>query len=95
RLALCEIENGAITRAKTFSTADYGSLAAVIRAYLAEQQQDVKHGCIAIACPIPEDWVEMTNHDWAFSTNSLKATLAFDSMEIINDFTAVSMAIPM
>ncbi|ATZ12156.1 glucokinase [Erwinia amylovora] len=95
RLALCEIENGAISRAKTFSTADYGSLEAVIRAYLAEHQQDVKHGCIAIACPITEDWVEMTNHDWAFSTNSLKANLAFDSLEIINDFTAVSMAIPM
>lgn len=95
RLALCEIDNGAISQAKTFSTADYGSLEAVIRAYLAEKQQDIKHGCIAIACPITDDWVEMTNHDWAFSTSSMKANLAFDSLEIINDFTAVSMAIPM
>ncbi|CAO96160.1 glucokinase [Erwinia tasmaniensis] len=95
RLALCEIDNGAISQAKTFSTADYDSLEAVIRAYLAEKQQDIKHGCIAIACPITDDWVEMTNHDWAFSTSSMKANLAFDSLEIINDFTAVSMAIPM
>ena len=95
RLALCEVENGAISQAKTFSTADYESLEAVIRFYLAEQQQDVTDGCIAIACPITDDWVDMTNHDWAFSTSKMKANLGFDHLEIINDFTAVSMAIPM
>lgn len=95
RLALCEVENGAISQAKTFSTADYDSLEAVIRFYLDEQQQEITDGCIAIACPITDDWVEMTNHDWAFSTSKMKASLGFEHLEIINDFTAVSMAIPM
>jgi len=95
RLALCDVSNGALSQAKTFSTSEYASLEAVIRAYLDEQQQDIQHGCIAIACPITEDWVEMTNHDWAFSTSKLKASLGFEALEIINDFTAVSMAIPM
>ncbi|WP_428943673.1 glucokinase [Pantoea sp. FN060301] len=95
RLALCDVENGAVSHAKTFSTADYDSLEAVIRFYLDEQKQAVTDGCIAIACPITEDWVEMTNHDWAFSTSKMKANLGFDHLEIINDFTAVSMAIPM
>ncbi|AIX48907.1 MULTISPECIES: glucokinase [Pantoea] len=95
RLALCEVETGAISHAKTFSTSDYDNLEAVIRFYLAEQQQAVTDGCIAIACPITEDWVEMTNHDWAFSTRQMKQNLGFSTLEIINDFTAVSMAIPM
>ncbi|MEN4977614.1 glucokinase [Erwinia billingiae] len=95
RLALCEVENGALSQAKTFSTADYDSLEAVIRFYLDEQKQEITDGCIAIACPITDDWVEMTNHDWAFSTSKMKANLGFDHLEIINDFTAVSMAIPM
>ena len=95
RLALCEVESGSITQAKTFSTSEYDSLEAVIRHYLDEQQQDVKDGCIAIACPITDDWVEMTNHDWAFSTRKLKENIGFEHLEIINDFTAVSMAIPM
>ena len=95
RLALCETETGAISQAKTFSTADYASLEAVIRFYLEEQKQEIVDGCIAIACPITEDWVEMTNHDWAFSTSKMKANLGFAHLEIINDFTAVSMAIPM
>lgn len=95
RLALCEVENGALSQAKTFSTSDYDSLQAVIRQYLDEQKQDINQGCIAIACPITEDWVEMTNHDWAFSTKAMKEALGFETLEIINDFTAVSMAIPM
>lgn len=95
RLALCEVENGAISQAQTFSTSDYDNLEAVIRHYLDEQKKDIKHACIAIACPITGDWVEMTNHDWAFSTKVMKEHLALESLEIINDFTAVSMAIPM
>lgn len=95
RLALCEVETGSISQAKTFSTADYDNLEAVIRHYLAEQQQKVNDGCIAIACPVTEDWIEMTNHDWAFSASQMKASLGFTHLEIINDFTAVSMAIPM
>ncbi|MBA2817063.1 glucokinase [Candidatus Pantoea persica] len=95
RLSLCEVETGKISQAKTFSTSDYDSLEAVIRHYLGKQQHDVADGCIAIACPVTEDWVEMTNHDWAFSTSKMKASLGFAHLEIINDFTAVSMAIPM
>ncbi|AXF76991.1 glucokinase [Erwinia tracheiphila] len=95
RLALCDVEDGAISQAKTFSTSDYDNLEAVIRTYLDEQKQDINDGCIAIACPITGDWVEMTNHDWAFSTSKMKSALGFEHLEILNDFTAVSMAIPM
>ena len=37
----------------------------------------------------------MTNHTWAFSIAEMKKNLGFSHLEIINDFTAVSMAIPM
>ncbi|CAJ0992132.1 glucokinase [Pantoea sp. Nvir] len=95
RLALCEVETGSISHTKTFLTSDYDSLEAVIRYYLGEQKSEVKDGCIAIASPITEDWVDMTNHEWAFSTRKMKTTMGFNHLEIINDFTAVSMAIPM
>ena len=95
RLALCDLENGAISHIKTFSTTDYDSLEAVIRTWRDGQQQDIRHACIAIACPITGDWVEMTNHDWAFSTREMQANLGLKQLEIINDFTAVSMAVPM
>lgn len=36
----------------------------------------------------------MTNHHWAFSIMEQTRNLNFDRLDIINDFTAVSMAIP-
>lgn len=95
RLALCNVENGDITQAKTYSGLDFPSLEAVVVHYLKEHNVSVTDGCIAIACPITGDWVAMTNHIWAFSTAEMKKNLGFEHLEIINDFTAVSMAIPM
>ncbi len=95
RLALCDIASGEISQAKTYSGLDYPSLEAVVRVYLDEHGVSVEDGCIAIACPITGDWVAMTNHTWAFSIAEMKKNLGFSHLEIINDFTAVSMAIPM
>lgn len=95
RLALCDVATGDISRAKTYSGLDYPSLEAVVRVYLDEQHLNITNGSIAIACPITGDWVAMTNHSWAFSIAEMKANLGFEHLEIINDFTAVSMAIPM
>ena len=95
RLALCALDSGDISQSKTFSGLDYDSLEAVVREYLAQQHQDVEDACIAIACPITGDWVTMTNHTWAFSIAEMKKNLGLQHLEVINDFTAVSMAIPM
>lgn len=95
RLALCELASGEISQPKTYSGLDYPSLEAVIRLYLQQHHVAVKEGCIAIACPIAGDWVAMTNHSWAFSISAMKSNLGFSHLDIINDFTAVSMAIPM
>ncbi len=94
RLALCDLQSGEVSYAQTYSGAEYDSLQAVILDYCAQQSQTLKHACIAIACPITGDWVSMTNHSWEFSIAELKANCGFDTLEVINDFTAVSLAIP-
>lgn len=95
RLALCALDSGEISQACTFSGLDYDSLEAAINAYLAQKNQQVEEACIAIACPIVGDWVAMTNHTWAFSIAEMKKNLALNHLKVINDFTAVSMSIPM
>lgn len=75
-----------------------GSITPVWRQWCASTSRStvtVNEGCIAIACPITGDWVAMTNHTRAFSIAEMKRNLGFAHLEIINDFTAVSMAIPM
>lgn len=94
RLALCDLGTGEVSQAQTYSGAEFESLQDVILHYCAQQDGKIEHACIAIACPITGDWVSMTNHSWAFSIAELKANCAFKTLEVINDFTAVSLAIP-
>lgn len=51
-------------------------------------------GCIAIACPVLGDQVEMTNHSWAFSQLALRNQLNLNALFVINDFTAVAHSLP-
>lgn len=95
RLALCEMQSGAIRQVQTYAGLNFLSPEQVINRYLAQCGQPVNSGCIAIACPVTEDRIVMTNHCWRFSISQLKQQLGFDYLEMINDFTAVSMAIPM
>ena len=46
------------------------------------------------ASAITGDHVAMTNHPWSFSIAALKAQFGFDRLEVINDFTALALALP-
>ena len=94
RLALCELATGTISQAKTYSGLAHPSLEAVVRLYLEEHKVPVAEACIAIACPINGDWVAMTNHSWEFSISEMQSNLGLARLQVINDFTAVSMAVP-
>ena len=49
---------------------------------------------IGIANPIVGDHVRMTNHDWAFSIEAMRQSLGFERFLVINDFTALALALP-
>jgi len=51
-------------------------------------------GALAIASAITGDRVAMTNHPWSFSISALKSQFGFDRLEVINDFTALALALP-
>ncbi|MCR3756366.1 MAG: glucokinase [Candidatus Westeberhardia cardiocondylae] len=95
RLALCNIYTGNIYKISIYSGKNYKNPEETIFNYLKNQKIKIKMACIAIACPITEDWIAMTNHSWKFSIKNMKSNLNLDILEIINDFTAISMAIPM
>lgn len=50
---------------------------------------------IAIACPVLGDAVRMTNHDWGFSQRALQAELGVAHLRVLNDFTALALALPL
>jgi glucokinase len=49
---------------------------------------------VGIANPVTGDRVQMTNHHWSFSIEALRQALGFERLRVINDFTALALALP-
>src|SRR5690348_1452376 len=81
---------------RVMAAADFPNIAAAIRAYLGGRGDRAKprRGALAIAAPITGDAVRMTNHPWAFSVAALQNELGLEQLKVINDFTAVALALP-
>ncbi|MEW6760171.1 MAG: glucokinase [Pseudomonadota bacterium] len=93
RFAL-ETGKGAITAMLTLPCADYPRFEDAVHAYLAHFDTQVEHAVIAIANPVDGDAIRMTNHHWAFSINAARAELKLETLLVVNDFTALAMALP-
>jgi len=77
------------------ATADHASVGAAIAHYLASTGRRAPPWCaIGIANPITGDRVQMTNSHWSFSLSALQAELGFERLRVINDFTALALALP-
>ncbi len=74
---------------------DYADVVQMVRAYL-DSVPDVKprHGALAIAYPIDGDWVHMTNRSWEFSIQEVQRALGLTTLLVVNNFTALAMALP-
>ncbi|MFT7053881.1 MAG: glucokinase [Psychromonas sp.] len=94
RLAVCDLTNGKLSELKEFPCAQFLSLDAALKGYFVTLQDEVKHLCIGIACPVDDDLVSMTNLSWQFSKVALQTQLQLDSLYLINDYTAISLAVP-
>ncbi|MFZ2649260.1 MAG: glucokinase [Burkholderiaceae bacterium] len=75
---------------------EHASLLDAICTYLARHTGVAPRSCaIGIATPVLGDWVSMTNHPWSFSIRELQAALALERLVVINDFTALALALPL
>ena len=79
----------------TIPTADHPTLAAALAHYLHGLERAAPPWCaIGIANPITGDRVQMTNSHWSFSIEAVRRELGFERFVVINDFTALALAIP-
>jgi glucokinase len=74
---------------------EFEGIVQLLRFYLSEHE-DVRlnHAALALANPVDGDYVRMTNRPWAFSTDAVRRELGLSTLLIVNDFTALAMAIP-
>lgn len=100
RFAL-ELAPGKIELINVLACADYPTLADALQAYLAlpavvqAKLGPVRQGAIAIANPVTGDLVRMTNHHWEFSIEALRAECGFETLVVVNDFTALARSLPL
>ena len=84
-----------ISHVNALPTADHATLADAVRAYLqTEGLAQPTQMAMGIANPVSGDEVRMTNHHWAFSISALRSELGLGRLEVINDFTALALALP-
>jgi glucokinase len=79
----------------SLACADHATLQDALHAYLDRTGREMPPDCaIAIANPVVADRVAMTNHHWGFSIRELEAQLGLRRLLVLNDFTALAMALP-
>lgn len=54
----------------------------------------IEHATIAIANPVEGDEVRMVNYHWQFSIEQERERLGLETLVVVNDFTALAMAVP-
>jgi len=75
--------------------AEFEGLEQAIRRYLADQgNPGIREAALDVATGITGDFVKLTNGPWGFSIEKTRRALALDRLQVINDFTALALAVP-
>ncbi|HEY1394203.1 MAG TPA: glucokinase [Methylibium sp.] len=94
RFAL-ETAQGQFTHLASLRCAEHADFHAAVKAYLASVPgTHIEHAAIAIANPVDGDRVQMTNYHWQFSIEEMRQQLGLETLVVVNDFTALAMALP-
>lgn len=96
RLAWQAGAGAALRDVRVFPCAQFTGLDAALTHYLqAVQAPPLHEAALGIANPITGDAVRMTNHSWQFSQRALQAAFGWQRLLLINDFTALALALPL
>ena len=95
RFALASAADRGFHDEMTLKCADYASPEAAIEQYLADTGSARPAAvCLAAAGPVIDGNINITNNHWALTTRSLSDALGGVPVKLLNDFAAVSSAIP-
>jgi glucokinase len=82
---------------RVLSVQAYDGLADAMAAYLdatGTSADGIERAAICIAGPVTGDLVTMTNHPWSFRQSDLISEFGLTALHVMNDFTAMALALP-
>ncbi len=94
RLGIADLANLTFENVQTYRCADFANIDEAFAQYLSTIDNKIEYACIDVACPVTGDKVDLTNNHWCFSQSKLAEQFNFEKLIVINDFTAIAMAIP-
>ncbi|AHI29349.1 glucokinase [Marinobacter similis] len=74
---------------------DYDNIDSAVTDYLARVGvSEVSEACFAVASPVRDTQIRMTNNHWRFDTEEVRAQFGWRAFKVINDFTAMALGVP-
>ena len=89
--------DGTLGRVATRRCSDFPGLGEALAGYLEDAGKGIRprRAAISVACPVTGDRVSLTNHPWSFSVEAVRRRFGFESLAVINDFSAVARGVPL
>ncbi|PWY56944.1 glucokinase [Legionella qingyii] len=95
RFSRVNLENLVMDKIEIYSCAAYPCFESVFLAYKSQHSlEEITQAAIAIACPVLDDVICMTNAHWRFSISESKQKLGLTKLKVLNDFNAIAMSLP-
>lgn len=97
RFALVDLDAAGATvlhAPRKFVSKQYGGMIEAAKAYLADAGCVPSGAVFAVAGPVRDGAIHLTNLGWKFSTEDIRAGLGVAEVELINDFEAVALSVP-
>ena len=82
-------------REQVVRCAEFEGLEQAVRHYLRDNGDPaVREAAFDVATGITGDFVRLTNGPWGFSIEQTRRSLGLDRLHVVNDFTALALAVP-
>ncbi len=92
RLAYADSTKGPLRKAKIFNCKDFDSIDELLSNYCGDEGIKPILMSLAVAGPVLDDMVKLTNGNWEFSKRKLEETFNLHKAIFMNDFTAQAYA---
>ncbi len=95
RFGLVEPGSTQLSRVAVQKNDNFTSLEDSIAAYIQSQGlTGLASAAVAVAGPVEGEWVALTNRDWRFTRETLRAAAKAGRFRLLNDFEALALALP-
>jgi glucokinase len=98
RFAVAELRPGAppaLGAMLKLKAADFPTLGAAYHAFAAQAGINLPpRAALAVACPVDGDLLKLTNSPWVLRKSALPAELGLERLLVLNDFGAITHAVP-